>query len=59
MNKFKEVFQFLEQYGGTSFIADKNKENYNEERYKNINNLKVANPIHRNTLDNCALVYEI
>ena len=41
LNKFKEVFQFLDEYGGTSFIADANKENYNEERYKNITNLKM------------------
>ena len=41
MSKFKEVFQFLDEYGGTRFIADKNKRNYDEERYKNINNLKV------------------
>lgn len=41
MNKFKEVFQFLDQYGGTSFIADENKNNYDEERYNNITNLKA------------------
>lgn len=41
MNNFKEVFKFLEEYGGTSFIADVNKESYNEERYKNITNLKI------------------
>lgn len=41
MNTFKEVFQFLDQYGGTSFIADENKNNYDEERYNNITNLKV------------------
>lgn len=42
MNKFKEVFQFLDQYGGTSFISDENKKNYDEERYNNITNLKVT-----------------
>ena len=41
MNKFKEVFQFLGKYGGTSFIADENKNNYDEERYNKITNLKV------------------
>ena len=41
MDKFNEVFQFLDEYGGTSFIADINKENYDEERYKNIINLKT------------------
>ena len=41
LDKFNEVFQFLDEYGGTSFIADINKENYDEERYKNIINLKT------------------
>lgn len=41
MNKFKEVFQFLVQYGGTGFISDAKKKNYDEERYNNITNLKV------------------
>lgn len=41
MNKFKEVFQFLGKYGGTSFISDENKNNYDEERYNKITNLKV------------------
>lgn len=41
MNKFKEVFRFLDEYGGTSFIADINKENYNKERYRNITDLKT------------------
>ena len=41
MNKFKEVFQFLAQYGGTGFISDAKKKNYDEERYNNITNLKV------------------
>lgn len=42
MNKFKEVFQFLGLYGGTSFIADENKNNYDKERYNNITNLKIT-----------------
>ncbi|WP_434797359.1 hypothetical protein [Terrisporobacter vanillatitrophus] len=42
MNKFKEVFQFLGLYGGTSFIADANKNNYDKERYNNITNLKIT-----------------
>lgn len=42
MNKFKEVFQFLDLYGGTSFIADANKSNYDKERYNNITNLKIT-----------------
>lgn len=41
LNKFKEVFQFLAQYGGTGFISDAKKKNYDEERYNNITNLKV------------------
>ena len=41
MSNFKDVFRFLDLYGGTSFIADVNKNNYDEERYKNITNLKV------------------
>lgn len=42
MNKFKEVFHFLDLYGGTSFIADANKSNYDKERYNNITNLKIT-----------------
>lgn len=42
MNKFKGVFQFLDLYGGTSFIADANKNNYDKERYNNITNLKIT-----------------
>lgn len=40
MNKFKEVFEFLQQYGKTSFIADPNKPNYNKELYNNMISLK-------------------
>ncbi|WP_343344314.1 AAA family ATPase [Terrisporobacter petrolearius] len=42
MNKLKEVFQFLDLYGGTSFIADANKNNYDKERYNNITSLKIT-----------------
>lgn len=38
MNKFKEVFQFLEEYGGSNFILNTN--NDNEERYNKIISLK-------------------
>ena len=42
MSSFKNIFQFLEIYGGTKFISDLNKSNYNEEKYRDITNLKIA-----------------
>ncbi|UPA29938.1 hypothetical protein L0P85_15340 [Terrisporobacter glycolicus] len=42
MNKFKKIFDFLHLYGGTSFISDANKSNYDKERYNNIINLKTT-----------------
>lgn len=42
MSSFKVIFQFLEIYGGTKFISDSNKTNYNEEKYRDITNLKVS-----------------
>ena len=42
MNKFKKIFDFLDLYGGTSFIANAKKNNYDKERYNNITNLKTT-----------------
>ena len=42
MSSFKEIFKFLELYGGTKLISDSNKSNYNEEKYRDITNLKIV-----------------
>ena len=40
MSNLKDVFKFLDLYGGISFIGDRNKNNYDEEKHHKIINLK-------------------